>query len=63
MEDVLTVYKIDANFVYGLFFKKKNYSCLKESVLLEVSPALSLRLDVQKVCLQFCDVQLGFLCI
>lgn len=23
MEDVLTVYKIDANFVYGLFLKKK----------------------------------------
>lgn len=40
MEDVLTVYKIDANFVYGLFFKKKkkSYSCLKESVLLEVCP-------------------------
>lgn len=23
MEDILTVYKIDANFVYGIFFKKK----------------------------------------
>lgn len=29
MEDVLTVYKIDANFVYGLFFKKKKLQLFK----------------------------------